>query len=240
MRALKSNSIRHRRASGSTPDGLTPALTALAGVRPRDTLPSSTHETRRAIDPSASRAPACEQDPPRTRDVGDTRWRCLCGALLSSPTKPTACGTKKGPMPAIEQVPVAPGLFTWPSDDPHLIGARCADCGAHTFPRQGGCPRCSGISMEETLLSTRGMLWTWTTQEFRPKSPPYAGTESEESFTPFALGYVELPGQLKVEARLVDVELDRLQAGLEMELTIVPFRQEGNTMFMTFAFRPLD
>ena len=28
------------------------------------------------------------------------------------------------------QVAFAPGVFTWPSDDPRLIGARCAACGA--------------------------------------------------------------------------------------------------------------
>ena len=30
------------------------------------------------------------------------------------------------------QVPVAEGIFTWPTEgtDPQLIGSRCADCGA--------------------------------------------------------------------------------------------------------------
>jgi len=142
-------------------------------------------------------------------------------------------------MSTLVQVPIAEGLFTWPSEQPQLIGSRCTSCGAHTFPHQQGCPRCSSTEMEETLLASRGTLWTWTTQGFRPKTPPYGGPETEESFTPFLLGYVELPGQLKVEARLVDVEFEQLRLGLAMELAIVPFRRDGDTEIVTFAFRPV-
>jgi uncharacterized OB-fold protein len=142
-------------------------------------------------------------------------------------------------MSTLEQVPIAEGLFTWPAEQPQLMGSRCASCGAHTFPSQNGCPRCSSKEMDETLLSSRGTLWTWTTQGFRPKTPPYGGPETEETFTPFLLGYVELPGQLKVESRLVDVEIEQLRLGLEMELAIVPFRRDGDTEIVTFAFRPV-
>jgi uncharacterized OB-fold protein len=93
--------------------------------------------------------------------------------------------------------------------------------------------------MQEVLLASRGTLWTWTSQAFRPKTPPYGGPEDEESYTPFLLGYVELPDQLRVETRLVDVELEQLRPGMEMELVIVPFRRDGDTEVMSFAFRPL-
>ena len=55
-------------------------------------------------------------------------------------------------------VPIAEGVFTWPSDDPQLIGSRCADCSATTFPRQSVCPRCSGTAMSDLLLPRRGTL----------------------------------------------------------------------------------
>ena len=47
------------------------------------------------------------------------------------------------------QVPVAEGVFTWPADDPQLIGSRCADCGMVTFPTQDSCPRCASTEMAE-------------------------------------------------------------------------------------------
>ena len=70
------------------------------------------------------------------------------------------------------QVPIAEGLFTWPSREPRLIGTECGECGVVTFPRQQGCPRCGREAMHERPLSRRGTLWTWTTQGFEPK-PPY-------------------------------------------------------------------
>ena len=73
------------------------------------------------------------------------------------------------------QVPVAEGIFTWPSDDPQLIGSRCTECGIVTFPAQDSCPRCASTAMAEHLLARRGRLWAWTTQDFPPPSPPYAG-----------------------------------------------------------------
>ena len=142
-------------------------------------------------------------------------------------------------MSAPRQVPIREGLFTWPAEQPQLIGSRCTSCGVHTFPKQQGCPRCSSTDMEEVLLAPHGTLWTWTSQGFRPKSPPYGGLEDEESYTPFLLGYVELADQLKVETRLVDVELEQLRLGLPVELVIVPFRREGDIEVMAFAFRPI-
>ena len=57
---------------------------------------------------------------------------------------------------------------------------------------------------------------------------------------PFGVGYVELPGEVKVEARLTESDPDALAAGMEMELVVVPFRtdDEGNEV-VTFAFRPV-
>ena len=75
------------------------------------------------------------------------------------------------------QVAFAPGVFTWPSDDPRLIGARCAACGAVVFPSRASCPRCGMPGLDELLLPERGTLWTFTTQEFLPKEP-YAGGET--------------------------------------------------------------
>lgn len=134
--------------------------------------------------------------------------------------------------------PVGEGLFTWPDDDPRLIGSRCGDCGAVTFPRQESCPRCTSTNVSRHLLCRTGTLWTWTMQGFRPKSPPYEGPVD---FEPYPVGYVELPGEVKVESLLVDVVADHLQIGMEMELAIVPFASTvTDEALVTFAFRPLQ
>jgi uncharacterized OB-fold protein len=138
-----------------------------------------------------------------------------------------------------QRVPIAQGIFTWPSDEPHLIGNRCGACGIVTFPSQDSCPRCASTDMREQLLQRRGRLWAWTTQHFPPPSPPYTGPTGE-AFVPFGIGYVELPGEVRVEARLTEADPERLVEGMDMELVVIPFRTDdkGNEV-MTFAFRPV-
>ena len=133
-------------------------------------------------------------------------------------------------------VPVADGLFTWPSPEPRLIGGECRDCGTVTFPKQESCPRCTGWHVDERLLARTGTLWSFTVQGFRPK-PPYAGPEP---FEPYGVGYVELAGEVIVESRLTEHDPDRLRIGTPMELVVVPFRQDGDgNDVVTFAFRPV-
>jgi uncharacterized protein len=137
----------------------------------------------------------------------------------------------------LEARPIAEGLFTWPAAEPQLIGSRCDDCGAHTFPAQPYCPRCASTSMSEVLLPRTGSLWTWTIQGFRPKSPPYKGNDA---FEPFGVGYVDL-GELLVEARLTENEPDRLEIGAAVELVLIPlYRDENGTDVLTYAFRPQE
>jgi uncharacterized OB-fold protein len=91
--------------------------------------------------------------------------------------------------------------------------------------------------MAEHLLSRRGRLWAWTTQEFPPPTPPYAGPAGA-AFVPYGIGYVELADGVRVETRLTTRE--GLGVGIEMELVLVPFRTDdhGNEV-VTFAFRPV-
>ena len=137
------------------------------------------------------------------------------------------------------QVPVADGVFTFPADESQLIGGKCGACGIVTFPAQDSCPRCASTDMAEHLLPRRGRLWAWTTQAFPPPSPPYAGPTGKE-FVPFGVGYVELPGEVKVETRLTTADPAELRDGMEMEMVLVPFRTDadGNEV-VTFAFRPV-
>jgi uncharacterized protein len=141
------------------------------------------------------------------------------------------------PMP--EQIVVAEGVFTWPAEEPQLIGARCADCGVVTFPAQASCPRCTGQDLGRHLLPRTGTLWSWTVQGFLPKNPPYIGTETQLSFVPYGVGYVQLADEVIVESRLTTADPSQLKIGGQMELVIQPFTTdtEGREV-LTFAFAP--
>ncbi len=124
-------------------------------------------------------------------------------------------------------VPVAEGLWT-DEPQPRLIGGRHRVSGEIVFPMPQGD---AAQHFDAIALSRTGSLWSWTSQDFRPKSPPYAGPDA---FTPFLIGYVELPGEVIVETRIEGAVLADLKLGMAMELVITEFAP-GRT---TFAFRP--
>lgn len=143
-------------------------------------------------------------------------------------------------MAAAQRVPVAEGLFTWPPDEPKLIGAVCDGCGLMAFPAGSTCMRCGGDRATTQLLPDRGTLWTFTTQGFRPPSPPYDGA-GEGAFQPYTVGYVDLGGEIVVEARLTEPDPAKLRIGLQMRLRLVPYTTTADgTEVMTFAFAPAD
>lgn len=133
--------------------------------------------------------------------------------------------------------PIAEGLFTT-GPNPRLIGARRRSDGRIVFPAPSG-PEAQHY--ERVELSPTGSLWSYTVQRFRPKSPPYAGGDDETNFKPFAVGYVELPGEVIVESRLDVDDFSRLRIGQPMGLTLTPFRKDPDGQdVVTFAFQPLD
>jgi uncharacterized OB-fold protein len=140
----------------------------------------------------------------------------------------------------VAQRPIAPDVFTWPSDDPRLVGSRCAACATVVFPAAFGCPKCGSTDMDRLELSTRGTLWTWTSQEFLPKEP-YAGPETEADFAGYLLGFVELPEGVRVATRIVGLDKGDVAIGMELELVIVPFTVDPDgTEVLAYAFRPVD
>lgn len=136
------------------------------------------------------------------------------------------------------QKALAPDISTWPNEDPQLIGSRCGGCAATVFPAQQYCPNCSSDQMTQELLPRRGTLVAWTTQGF-PPGPPYKGPTGKD-FVPFGVGLVQLGDVVRVEGRLTENDPARLEFGMDVELTMVPFAtdDDGNEI-ITFAFQPI-
>ena len=136
------------------------------------------------------------------------------------------------------QVPFAADVFTWPAEEPQLIGSKCAQCGATTFPQQSSCPRCGSVEMAVQLLPRNGTLVTWTTQDFLPKEP-YASGETQETFKPFGVGLIQLGDDVRVEARLTESDPEKLRIGMNMHLVVTPFRSDDDgTEVVVYAFSP--
>jgi uncharacterized OB-fold protein len=134
-----------------------------------------------------------------------------------------------------KKVAIAEGLFTWPSDNPVLLGSRCQQCGIAEFPSKLSCPACGSEDVEVEELPRRGKLWSWTIQSFMPKRP-YHTDETAETFRPFGVGYIELPGAICVASRLQENTAEELKIGMEMELVIDTYRHDdqGNEVLNYF------
>lgn len=122
--------------------------------------------------------------------------------------------------------PIAEGLWT-DEQQPRLIGGRRKSDHKIVFPMPGGD---AADGYDTVPLLRIGTLWSWTIQGFEPKAP-YAGPQP---FRPFGVGYVELPGEVIIEARLTETE--GLKIGMEMKLVIEDFDGERSC----FAFAPME
>lgn len=127
-------------------------------------------------------------------------------------------------------------IVTFEDGAPRLVGGRSTETGRIVFPMpEGG----EAARYESVPLKREGRLWSYTVQRFPPKSPPYIGPNDPANFKPFALGYVELDGEVIVETRIETEDFEALKVGLPMELTMIEFaRDETGAPIHTYAFRP--
>jgi len=131
--------------------------------------------------------------------------------------------------------PIADNLFT---DDSMtaLLGARNKQTGHISFPL----PLTPNDNIEPIELATRGTVWTYTVQRFPPK-PPYLGPAEPETFKPYVVAYVSLPGQTMVESRLTGVEPEDVKIGMEVELVAIPLNPDApdDEQKIIHAFKPV-
>ncbi|AWH93083.1 hypothetical protein A6035_13900 [Dietzia lutea] len=107
------------------------------------------------------------------------------------------------------------------------------------FPAAESCTGCGGETTTAVDLPTEGELWTWTTQSVRPPSPPYAGAESAEDFSPYLVGYVAFESGVCVEGRLAEVEPGGVRIGDRMHIVPVEYSTDSQgAPLSTFAFAP--
>ena len=72
------------------------------------------------------------------------------------------------------KVPAVEGWFTTDPDAPQLIGAQCPKCSTLVFPpRENVCPNpsCDSDTLEPTMLSRRGRVWSYTCLLYTSPSP---------------------------------------------------------------------
>lgn len=138
-----------------------------------------------------------------------------------------------------KQIPAVEGLFTWPSDDPHLIVSRCKSCGTVSFPKS---PVCRNVqckdkaNVDEARLGRRGTLMSYT-QICYPPLPPYM---APDPFIPFAVGEVRFPEGIAIIGQMTGCEYEDLKVGMKVEMvTEKIFDDENGNEVITWKFCPV-
>ena len=143
-------------------------------------------------------------------------------------------------MPASTELPAVDGW--WDCDQfgaPHLIGAKCPQCGTYVFPpRAENCPNpgCTADDLEAVALSRRGTLWSYTENRYQPP-PPYP---QADPFQPFAVAAVQLVDEgIIVLGKVVEGTLAAdLKVGMPMELTTMPlYTDDDGVEHTVYAWR---
>lgn len=133
-----------------------------------------------------------------------------------------------------KEILVGEGLFVRPnspSEEPHLIGSKCKNCGEVTFPKQPWCANCGGDA-EELLLSPRGKLYSFSNVY---NAPP----EGYKGPVPYGVGSVEVDG-VRVMCNLTEHDPAKLKTGMEMQLVVDSlFVDDDGNKVIGFMFRPV-
>lgn len=122
-------------------------------------------------------------------------------------------------------------------DPIRLLSTRCLDCDVSMFPPQSACGRCGGQAVEDAPVGPRGKIWTYTTQTFRPPSPPYGVDDSAETFQSYGVAMVEFEGGLLVHGRLLTDQNAALAIGQTVEAVALQLEGDGGALLETYAFR---
>ncbi len=137
------------------------------------------------------------------------------------------------------RVPVETGIFTWPADEPQLIGSRCTELRQPHVPGAVRLPEVHGQRHRDGRARPPRHAVDLDGAGLPAEVAAVRGDADPATFEPFGVGYVELPGEVKVEARLTEADPAKLKIGMEMELVLVPLTtdDDGNEV-VTFAFQP--
>jgi len=139
-----------------------------------------------------------------------------------------------------KRIPIDETLLTAPLDpveQVRLRGTKCRSCGEVFFGKRVGCENCGSEDMEETVLSNRGKLYTYTIIVHLPPGD-YKGPR--DPFIPFGEGLVELTDGCRIVAPLTVNKDEDIKIGMDLELVVDKLCQDadGNEV-MAFKFKPV-
>jgi uncharacterized OB-fold protein len=138
------------------------------------------------------------------------------------------------------QAPAVEGWYTMDSEQPHLLGSCCKDCGTYYFPKQSNyCknPNCDSTEFEEVELSRTGKVWSYTNNCYQPPEP-YV---SADPFKPYTIAAVELDKEKMIVLGQVvtGVTVEDLKVGDEVEMVLETLFEDDESDKVVWKWKPL-
>ena len=128
----------------------------------------------------------------------------------------------------MSKIPIREGLLTERTDG-DLVGFRCKSCKHILPPLTITCCYCSSEDLEKLALSRRGKLYSYTIV-----LQPHKHFE-----TPYAVGYIELPDDLRIFSPLKEREGKPFEIDMDMELVVERLWDENGNEVIGPKFQPV-
>ncbi len=142
-------------------------------------------------------------------------------------------------MSAANGIPFVDGHFSWPSDDPRLLGSRCVSCETTVFPRTFTCPNpeCDASEVEDVEFDRLGTLAGYTVVRY-PPPPPFVPSDP---FEPFAIAEVEFPNGVQVIGPVPAGHGETFTLGQPMETIVETYYvDDDGTDVVGWKFKPVE
>jgi uncharacterized OB-fold protein len=137
--------------------------------------------------------------------------------------------------------PIEAAIEGWFTLDhtPHLLGAKCQQCGTYYFPKHiSFCrnPHCESEEFTEVPLSRSGKIWSYTNACYKPPEPFIAA----EPFEPYTIAAVELDEEKMIILGQVitGVDVSELSVGDEVELVLETLHETEDVNKVTWKWKP--
>ncbi len=112
------------------------------------------------------------------------------------------------------------------------IGAECGNCNRVYFPPREICPECRRESfgkMKERELSGTGRVITYT--QVHDPMPDF------KMMVPYTMAIVEMDENVRITGQLVDVDYERVEPGMKVNVTIRKLGEESPSGIIYYGYK---
>ncbi len=110
-----------------------------------------------------------------------------------------------------------------------LVGEVCESCGTKIFPPRDICPECEAPAKTPFAFSGRGEVYSF--------SNVYHPPEGFGEFAPYTVALVRLEEGPMIAAQLTDVEGEKVEIGMPVEMVTRRLRDDGKRGMIVYGYK---